>query len=386
MNYRNSKNIAEHILSVMFRKEHTDDNEFLKWVAENKCASESIREFSDEELFAEKVNTFGKIDIKKSSKMLFDKISFAERRKKRRIILRTVGSTAAAVMLFAVCYHQIISADPVLNQPMQETVAKSSKIKPVPNDKTAILVLHNGDKISLSSGIADEIKDSLSRMQKNDTVPIKNRIITPDGVTYQAMLADGTRVWINENSELVYPVKFQGETREIELVGEAYFEVAHNPNVPFIVKSQNNSNIKVLGTKFNINTNENKTYTTLVEGSVEVEHFSEKIVIKPSEQAVVTAGNRKIKVSDVDINLFIAWKDGKYAFKNEKISTIMEKISKWYNVTVEYDNDAETPNIELSGSLRKYNTFNEVIEVMEATGLIEIKVKNSDIIRIYHKK
>lgn len=386
MNYHKSKNIAEHILSVMLRKEHTDDKEFSKWLIENKHAQECIHEFSDEEMVTEKVNSFGEIDIKKSSKMLFDKISVVEKQKKRKIILRTVGSAAAAVMLFAVCYHQIISVDPIMNQPLRETIEKSSKIKPIVNDKTAILVLHNGDKINLSPEMNDKINDNLVYGHKNDTTIIKNRIITPANVNYRVTLSDGTHVWINENSELIFPTEFQGNTREIELVGEAYFEVAHNPDVPFIVKSQNSSKIKVLGTKFNINTKNDKTYTTLIEGSVEVQSSNEKIVIKPSEQAVITAGGSKIKVSDVDINLFIAWKDGKYAFKNEKISTIMEKISKWYNVTIEYDNDATTPNLELSGSLRKYDTFTEVIEIMEATGLIKIKVKESDIIKIYRQK
>lgn len=386
MNYRKSKNIAEHILSVMFRKEHTDDTEFTKWITENKHATECIHGFSDEELFSEKVNNFNKIDIEKSSKMLFDKMSAIEKRKKRRVILRTVGSVAAATILFFVCYQQIVGIDSLMNQPIQETIEKSSKIKPVANDKAAILVLHNGSKINLSPEMDDKMRDSLVQVQKNDTIPMRNRIITPEELTYKVVLSDGTRVWINENSEISFPVEFRGDAREVELVGEAYFEVAHNPNMPFIVKSQNHSKIKVLGTKFNINTKEDKTYTTLVEGSVEVQSNYEKIVIKPFEQAIVTAGSRTIEVSDVDINLFIAWKDGKYAFNNEKISTIMEKISKWYNVTIEYDNNTITPNLELSGSLRKYDTFTEVIEVMEATGLIEIKVKEIDIIRIYQKK
>lgn len=386
MDYRKSKNIADHILSVMLRKEHKDDTEFLKWITENKHATESIHEFSDEELFAERVNRFRKVDLEKSSKMLFNRISAVEKRKKRRVILRIIGSAAAVVLLSAVCYQQLVGVDALMNQPMQETIEKSSRIKPVANDKAAILVLHNGDKINLSTETDDKMKDHLAQVQKNDTTPMRNKIITPDELTYKVILSDGTHVWINENSEISFPAEFRGDTREIELVGEAYFEVAHNPNIPFIVKSQNNSKIKVLGTKFNISTKEDKTYTTLVEGSVEVQSNDKKIVIKPSEQAVVTAGNSVIEVSDVDTNLFVAWKDGKYAFKDEKISTIMEKISKWYNVTVEYDNNKITPNLELSGSLRKYDTFTEVIEVMEATGLIEIKVKEIDIIRIYQKK
>ncbi|MEG0499726.1 MAG: FecR family protein, partial [Rikenellaceae bacterium] len=201
---------------------------------------------------------------------------------------------------------------------------------------------------------------------------------------YQITLNDGSRVWINENSKLIFPAKFASDVREVILEGEAYFEVVPNEKAPFIVKSQNNSSIRVLGTKFNINNQGITTYTTLVEGSVEVQSGEEKIVIKPSEQAIINAEKKGIDVREVDVNFYTSWKDGKFTFKDMSVHEIMSKIGKWYHIQVEYDN-INTQNILLSGSLRKYETFREIIEVMEATNIVEIKIKNNNTIKIYKK-
>ena len=176
---------------------------------------------------------------------------------------------------------------------------------------------------------------------------------TPRGGTYQITLPDGTRVWLNADSKLIFPSKFSASERMVQLTGEAYFEVAKlkgpvkslrggitaSQNIPFLVISKNQK-VEVLGTHFNINSygDEGGVKTTLLEGSVKVTLPAApigagSIVLKPGQQSVVN-GNSEIKVTEADVELAMAWKNGLFYFKDADLKLILRTFSRWYDIDV----------------------------------------------------
>lgn len=167
------------------------------------------------------------------------------------------------------------------------------------------------------------------------------------GTRSKFQLTDGTTVFLNSGSKLIFPVSFKGSSRKVELVGEAFFEVTPNPDKPFIVKTSE-VNIKVLGTAFDLQAypDSKEISTTLVHGKVvlesEYDEISKQLVeLKPSDHAVFNAKNKTINISkEEDLDKFIGWKDGKLVFFNDPIGNVSEKLGNWYNVAVKINNDA----------------------------------------------
>lgn len=196
----------------------------------------------------------------------------------------------------------------------------------------------------------------------------KITVTTPRGGTYQVRLPDGTKVWLNAASSLTYSTDMTANTgkkmRNVVLDGEAYFEVYHDENRPFTVKSAGQE-ITVLGTHFNVNSysNEGSTKTTLLEGSVSVNHA---IVLKPDQQSVVS-GTKQITVRNVDVSEIVAWKDGDFKFNNVPLEEIMRQLERWYDIEVVYQGAVgkETFNGVIS---RKAN-LSRILKILEKGGV-----------------
>lgn len=175
---------------------------------------------------------------------------------------------------------------------------------------------------------------------------IVQEISTIYGMRTKFQLSDGTWVNLNSGSKLIFPTEFEGKSRKVELVGEAFFDVTPNPAKPFIVKASE-INVKVLGTAFDLQAypGTNKITTTLVHGKVVLERESDGISkqvaeLKPSDRAEYKTDRKVINVSvEEDLDKFIAWKDGKLVFFNDPIENVAEKLGHWYNVTVKISND-----------------------------------------------
>ncbi|MFR6541670.1 MAG: FecR family protein [Butyricimonas virosa] len=161
----------------------------------------------------------------------------------------------------------------------------------------------------------------------------------PRGSEFKVVLGDGTRVWMNALTKLVYPESFRGEKREVFLTGEAYFEVASNVEVPFIVKTAD-MEITVLGTSFNVKAypEDENVVTTLVSGKVSQEYTKseEEVILNPSDQAVYTKSSGELKVERVDVNEVICWKNGRMILKNRSLKEIFCELARWYDFEVEY--------------------------------------------------
>lgn len=204
-----------------------------------------------------------------------------------------------------------------------------------------------------------------------------NEIATPRGGVYQVVLEDGTRVWLNADSKLRFPPTFLSATREVALVGEAYFEVAENKRKPFVIKT-NGQEIHVLGTSFNVAAypDDPSEQTTLVEGNVVVSTPQTTYQLSPGEQAVVNTG--EIAVSKVDTSPFVAWKSGFIAFNEETLEHIMRDISRWYDVDVYFE--GADKQLRFGGIVSRYAHVSEVLERLELTGQVHFKIEERGIV------
>ncbi len=267
-----------------------------------------------------------------------------------------------------------------------------------PGGNKAILTLADGKKISLSDAAnGDLIKQaglSISKtadgqlvynVEKTDRIldnAKMNTISTPNGGEWQIRLPDGSTVWLNAASSLEYPLDIGvDKNRIVKLNGEAYFEVAKDAARPFIVETEKQK-LEVLGTHFNVNSypDEHTTRTTLLEGSVrisDVKNLSASEILKPGEQSVLSGNG--IKVNAVNTDESIAWKNGYFKFDNEKQESIMRKISRWYNVQVEYA-DQEAKEVMYYGTMSRFEKISQVLRKFEQTGEVRFDLKGNKLI------
>ena len=205
---------------------------------------------------------------------------------------------------------------------------------------------------------------------------------TPKGGQYQLILSDGSKVWLNSLSSIHFPTVFTGSERKVVVTGEAYFEVAADAKHPFHVSS-GGADIEVLGTHFNVNayTDELMMKTTLLEGSVKVRKGSEASIVSSGQQLQIAGtyggGTQLRLVRDADMEQAVAWKNGLFYLKGANIKEIMRQISRWYNVNIYYDGDVS--NIDFYGVVSRRKSVEELLEIMEKTGIVHFKLEGSSI-------
>ena len=261
-----------------------------------------------------------------------------------------------------------------------------------PSSSKAILFLDDGTKISLNSD-SNKLKKfteskyvSISQgqliYQKSDRPGSQQKIVyntlyNPKG-SHQVLvtLPDETKVWLNSESSIKYPVSFAGNERRVEINGEAYFEVAHDKKRPFLVANRKTM-IQVLGTHFNVNTycDKEKVIVTLLEGSVKISNGSETNMLKPGQQAQV---DNDIKVlSKADTAKVMAWKNEVFNFTQADIAEIMKQLERWYDVEVEYEEDL--PSISLSGVIDRNINASRVIEMLQMSSGLDFRISGRKI-------
>ena len=195
-----------------------------------------------------------------------------------------------------------------------------------------------------------------------------NTLSTPAARQYKLVLPDGSRVWLNALSSIRYPTAFTGDKREVDVTGEAYFEVVHNASKPFYVKTGAVS-IKDIGTAFDINaySDEPSIKTTLVEGSVELRVGNHNQLLKPGMQGVISNGSEVVSVGSVDVDEVTAWKDGLFDFNNLDMETVMRQIGRWYNMEIVYE--GEKPQGHFSGIVNRNMNLAFLLKTLELNGM-----------------
>ncbi|MFI1773668.1 FecR family protein [Thalassobellus citreus] len=265
---------------------------------------------------------------------------------------------------------------------------------PIGTDK-ATLTLSNGTSISLNKGESFDnsfvtsngeelIYDSKSKVKTKKQLHY-NYLTVPRGGQFFMELADGTKVWLNSESKIKYPVKFlAGETRSVELIyGEAYFKVSKSSNHNgdgFSLKT-NEQNITVLGTEFNVKAYKDETdiLTTLIEGSVAVNNNVDKKVLLPGEQSKLSQSASQFEVYSIEVGDEIAWRDSMFNFTNKPLNEIMKVLSRWYDLDITIvSNDMKT--IEFTGALSKKQSIYKILEAIKSTTDMEYTFNNKNLI------
>lgn len=214
---------------------------------------------------------------------------------------------------------------------------------------------------------------------------IYNTMVTMRGKQYKMTLPDGTRVWLNASTQLRYPDAFQGSERRVELIGEAYFEVAQNASQPFIVDVQNKGAIKVLGTQFNVNAypEDSRFITTLLEGKVQLHSAfrdskgnEQQLTLAPSYQSIMQP-NKDLILQRADMEQTMAWKDGKFVFKSARLSEVFSQLGRWYDV---HFVNGENMEAAFSGSMYRTDDFYELLKLIEFTSNVNFKVEGRTVI------
>ena len=208
---------------------------------------------------------------------------------------------------------------------------------------------------------------------------VYNRLVVNRGGEYRIVLADGSEVWVNSESELVYPVRFVGEKRVVRLKGEAYFKVQADADHPFIVEA-NGIDVVAVGTEFNVNSRKKKVVeSVLVKGRVEVENEIRQVMLSPNQLAVCDVETNGIMVKEVDIRKYIDWKNGDFVFSDDRLEDVMNKLSLWYDCDVVYS-DEGLKEIRLSGDMKRYSEVEEFLHFLEISTGACFNVKNKTIV------
>lgn len=260
----------------------------------------------------------------------------------------------------------------------------------LPGEAKAILTLDNGETVYLDENVTGQqlvgkqiridsttLNYCFAQKAAEQKVPVYNKVEIPQGGEYALVLNDGTKVHLNSMSSLRFPVTFEG-AREVELTGEAYFEVSKNGQ-PFIVHTQS-MQIEVLGTVFNISAYPGEEYqATLVSGSVKVEAGEGKsLILKPSQQASLAPGDGELQVRTVDTAFYTSWVKGKINFKDQRLEEIMKTLSRWYSIEVNYSNET-LKNKRFGCYVNRYEEITPFLELLEATENIHFKINDKTI-------
>lgn len=261
-----------------------------------------------------------------------------------------------------------------------------------PGSSKAMLKLASGESIQLDAESEITIKDKKGQVIGVDSLDVLtystdaisqaefNTINIPRGGEYQLVLADGTKVWLNSESSLTYPVYFSGNTREVYLTGEAYFDVTSDKEVPFIVKTAK-SDVKVYGTQFNVMAYEDDKVieTTLVEGSIAMLYNNEEVQVRPGQQARIALGMTEISIREVDTQLYTDWKNGIFRFEEMNLKEVATKLSRWYDVDFYFANE-EVKTRTISGALKRSTDFDLFMSLIEKSAEAEISLDGKNVL------
>ena len=310
--------------------------------------------------------------------------------KTRRSISATLISVSAAVAAILLVITFLLPVRRINDKSV--SVNKGEPIKPGSNKATLILDdgtvydLTASHKLLLKEG-ESEIKSEGAKLEYtekgNSNKELKyNTLSIPRGGEFFLQLADGTKVWLNSESVLRYPIQFGGNERRVELTGEAFFEVARNEKSPFFVESGEQT-VKVLGTEFNISSYKENPfiYTTLVKGSVEVfarNKPDNMQIMQPNDQCSIDKIGGEISKRHVDPYQFVAWKEGRFVFDDQTLGEIMRILSKWYNVEVVFEQE-DLKKIRFTGNLKRYADFGELLKKIQKTDEVAFRIENNKI-------
>ena len=257
----------------------------------------------------------------------------------------------------------------------------------------AVLILPDGRKVDLENEVlrsdlaqSDSLLLVSARSLKYrdidspDTTEIFHTLEIPRGGEYLLTLSDGTMIYLNSESTLSFPEKFQGKERKVYLTGEAYFKVAKNTEHPFVVTA-GELEVLVTGTTFGVRAykDEKDIQTTLESGQVTVKVEGKSVKLVPNKQVLFNKSTMGLEVRDVDVDLYLAWADGRLVYDNCPLEKILTDLGRWYNIDVFYSRD-ELRSYQFSLNMKKHEEFTQVLELIGKTGEVQFEIKDNTVI------
>lgn len=358
----------QRIASLIF-KERTigltkqESGELEEWRGTDS-RNEAVYAHLQERVFDNDTAVYRQIDVLRGLERY--RARFAPKKRVRLRKWRQVAAVTALLIGIAVTVLYYSDAD--------ETLPMAT----VQSTRDAVLVLDDGRRMNLSTDTHTTILAAEGVCASNNGSELRyprqtgkrenfgfNELLLPKGGEYTVSMPDGTKVWVNSQSRLRYPVAFGDTGREVYLEGEAYFEVAKDESRPFRIRTKEGVTIEVLGTSFNVRsyTDEEETETVLESGSVRMAKDADTVVLSPGHRALFRPG-QAIQVTEVETELHTAWRNGQYIFKDATVETILKQLARWYDLEVFYSDEA-AKGVTFSGDVTKYETIDAFLKGME---------------------
>jgi len=296
--------------------------------------------------------------------------------RKRRLYLWGTRVAVIILVLMGMFFIGRVQRDPV------EKVLSDSKILPVESGSAkAILVTNTGEEIELKKGTSCQVAEILGVGVIQDSTGVRfvdrggaegrmgnNIVVVPEKGEYFVVLSDGTKVWMNSASELEFPNRFVGDSREVKLKGEAYFEVMSDPQQPFCVQV-GETRVHVLGTAFNVSAyqDDRQTEVALVRGKVSFKVSGKDVyVLTPGEIATLDRESGETTVRKGDVTAIVDWKAGRFNFEDMPLEELAVKLSRWYGVPFVFGDEA-AKKLRFSGAVTKYRRLDYILEMISKT-------------------
>jgi hypothetical protein len=391
MEKENFIQIPEIIVKSINREASSEEiailNEWLSLAQSNRQLYERLKKVEN---LNEYIQEYSVIDSAKAWEKIDKSVSSDPSRIKPAIIRVLKYAALITIPLFLATllfYENIFTTD--------SQIAFNQLSHQIDNMEESSLIMADGKIVSLTPCIdKDSLKeidgtqitkfDAEIRYDNKTTVKQKdiqfNTLITPKSKVFNITLSDGTKVWLNASSAIRYPVQFTSPTRKVYLLGEAFFEVAENLNLPFIV-STDKMDIEVTGTSFNVMAypDDNSVEATLVEGEVIVRASKRNLTLTPGLQARLDKSSNSLTSQNVNTELYTSWKEGMYIFQYENIKNVMTKISRWYDYEIIYDENIGD-KLHFSGTLQKYNDLRQTLNIIELTANVKFEILGKRIV------
>ena len=307
-----------------------------------------------------------------------------KRKIQRRQPLALWSAIAAAMIILIVASVYFFNNNSKENEKTHVAVEKKDI---APGSNMATLTLDNGEQIALNSNGADTTLNNQIKILRKDgqlvynngtdaSSLVYNTLTVPRKGQYKVVLADGSKVWLNAESSIRYPIAFTGNERKVFVTGETFFDVAKDKSKPFRVMA-NDIMVEALGTQFNINTYNNEPYftATLIDGSVSVTRGAEKNILKPGQQAQIR--DKYFHIVNANTDNVTAWKNNLFKFSGAPINEIMRQVERWYDADVVYQ---ENVNLHLNATIERSVPVSKLLSILEQTGQVKFKVEGKKII------
>ena len=364
-----------------------DRAELIKWLEASPEHAKQFRKILQAEMRVSAAGKWQRLD--QVQERVWKRITLTLENRRKRLYLWGMRVASMVVVLIGIIFVWQIQQKSTV-----EFVPVASVLQAESGSPKAILVMNTGEPIELKKGETRRvanifgvgvIQDSTGGVRFEDRGEMeeeigKSTIVVPEKGEYFVVLGDGTKVWINSGSELEFPNRFCGDIREVKLKGEAYFEVASNPQKLFYVLA-GETKVRVLGTAFNVLAYQDdlQTEVALLRGKVSFDVADKAYVLTPGEIATLDRESGKTIIRKGDVAAIVDWKAGRFNFEDMPLEKLTVKLSRWYGVTFIFD-DEEAKKLRFSGAVTKYRTLDYMLGMIEKTTDVSFELKEDKVV------